>query len=104
MHSGGCTALRTTPGLRGARCGCRSPDAVSLDKAVRDRAMPVHIDVAKLLVELGLKDSRTDAERQVTAGVGIDGVTSTSKVIKVEERPARIAIRVGKRAKIAVIN
>ena len=61
------------------------------------------IDVARLLVELGLKGSRTDADRQVTAGVGIDGVTSTSKVIKVEERPARIAIRVGKRAKIAVI-
>jgi tyrosyl-tRNA synthetase len=79
-------------------------DAVSLEKAVLDRARPVHIDVAKLLVELGLKDSRTDADRQVTAGVGIDGVTSTSKLIKVEERPARIAIRVGKRAKIAVIN
>ncbi len=79
-------------------------DAVSLEKAARDRAMPVHVDVARLLVELGLKDSRTDADRQVTAGVGIDGVTSTSKLIKVEQRPARIAIRVGKRAKIAVIS
>ena len=45
----------------------------------RKRAMtaqPVHIDVAKLLVALGLKNSRTDADRQVTAGVSIDGVTS----------------------------
>ena len=66
-------------------------------------ALPVHIDVAKLLVELGLKDSRTDADRQVNAGVGIDGVTSTNKLLKVEKRPARVAIRVGKRAKIAVI-
>jgi tyrosyl-tRNA synthetase len=78
-------------------------DAAFLDRAAHDGALAVDIDVARLLVELGLKDSRTDADRQVTAGVGIDGVTSTSKLIKVEQRPARIAIRVGKRAKIAVI-
>jgi tyrosyl-tRNA synthetase len=78
-------------------------DAVTLDKAGRDPAMPVDVDVARLLVELGLKESRTDADRQVTAGVGIDGVTSTNKLIKVENRPARIAVRVGKRARIAVI-
>jgi tyrosyl-tRNA synthetase len=78
-------------------------DAVSLDKAGRDPAMPVDVDVARLLVELGLKESRTDADRQVSAGVGIDGVTSTNKLIKVENRPARIAVRVGKRARIAVI-
>jgi len=78
-------------------------DAAFLDRAVRDGALTVDIDVAKLLVELGLKASRTDADRQVTAGVGIDGITSTDKIIKVEQRPARIAIRVGKRAKIAVI-
>ena len=70
---------------------------------MRDSGLPVHIDVAKLLVELGLKDSRTDAERQVKVGVGIDGVTSTNKLIKIENRPARVAIRVGRRAKIAVL-
>jgi tyrosyl-tRNA synthetase len=75
----------------------------SLELALRDQSHAVDINVAKLLVELGLKASRTDADRQVTAGVGIDGITSTDKVIKVEQRPARIAIRVGKRAKIAVI-
>src|SRR5271156_1613421 len=32
-------------------------DAVSLDKAMRDPDMPLDIDVAKLLVELGLKES-----------------------------------------------
>jgi tyrosyl-tRNA synthetase len=79
-------------------------DAAYLNQAVGNCNIPVPIDVAKLLVELGLKDSRTDADRQVTAGVGIDGVTSTSKLITIEKRPARIAIRVGKRAKIAVIN
>jgi tyrosyl-tRNA synthetase len=78
-------------------------DAAYVDQAVGDRGLPVQIDVAKLLVELGLKGSRTDADRQVNAGVGIDGVTSTSKLLKVEKRPTRLAVRVGKRAKIAVI-
>jgi tyrosyl-tRNA synthetase len=61
------------------------------------------VSVAKLLVELGLKTSRAEADRQVNAGVGIDGVTSTHKLLPLEQRPARIAIKVGKRAKIAVI-
>jgi tyrosyl-tRNA synthetase len=61
------------------------------------------VSVAKLLVELGLKTSRAEADRQVNAGVGIDGVTSTLKLLPLEHRPARIAIKVGKRAKIAVI-
>jgi tyrosyl-tRNA synthetase len=78
-------------------------DADLVDRATRDPNMPVHIDVAKLLVALGLKSSRTEAERQVTAGVNIDGVTSSEKLIRVEKRPARIAIRVGKQARIAVI-
>jgi tyrosyl-tRNA synthetase len=78
-------------------------DAVFLERAVTDRALPVQVSVAKLLVELGLKSSRSEADRQVSAGVGIDGVTSTNKHISIEKRPARIPIRVGKRAKIAVI-
>jgi tyrosyl-tRNA synthetase len=78
-------------------------DAVSIEKAGRDRVLPLDVDVAKMLVELGLKESRTDADRQVNAGVGIDGVTSTNKLIKIWSRPARIAVRVGKRARIAVI-
>ena len=64
---------------------------------------PVDINVAKLLVALSLKGSRTEAERQVTAGVNIDGVTSSNKVIHLERRPARIAVRVGKQAKIALL-
>jgi tyrosyl-tRNA synthetase len=78
-------------------------DAVSVEKAIHDPDMPVDVDVAKLLVALGLKSSRTEAERQVTAGVNIDGVTSSEKLIRVEKRPARIAIRVGKKARIALI-
>jgi tyrosyl-tRNA synthetase len=78
--------------------------AASLDLALSDQSHPVDINVAKLLVALGLKSSRTEAERQVTAGVNIDGVTSSNKLIRLGKRPVRIAIRVGKQAKIAVIH
>jgi tyrosyl-tRNA synthetase len=78
-------------------------DAVYLSRAVADRSLPVSINVAKLLVALGLKSSRTEGEKQVTAGVNIDGVTSSNKLIHVEKRPARIAVRVGKQAKIALL-
>jgi tyrosyl-tRNA synthetase len=77
--------------------------AASLEPALNDPNSPVDINVAKLLVALGLKSSRTEADKQVTAGVNIDGVTSSEKLIRLEKRPARITIRVGKRAKIAVI-
>ena len=77
---------------------------VSLEAAIEDENLAVNIYVAKLLVALGLKTSRTEAERQVTAGVNIDGVASTQKVIAIAKRPARIAVRVGKQAKIAVIH
>jgi tyrosyl-tRNA synthetase len=79
-------------------------DAVDLVRALTDRSLPVSINVAKLLVALGLKSSRAEADRQVTAGVNIDGVTSSNKLIPVEKRPARIAVRVGKQAKIALFS
>jgi tyrosyl-tRNA synthetase len=77
--------------------------AASLELALRDPTHPVDIYVAKLLVALGLKASRAEADRQVTAGVNIDGATTSEKVLHLEKRPARIAVRVGKQAKIAVI-
>ncbi len=77
--------------------------AASLELALEDQSHPVDINVAKLLVALGLKSSRTEAERQVVAGVNIDGVTTTNKLIRLEKRPAQVVIRVGKQAKIAVI-
>jgi tyrosyl-tRNA synthetase len=77
--------------------------AASVELALNDQNHPVDIHVAKLLVALGLKSSRAEADRQVTAGVNIDGVTTSDKLIHVARRPARIAIRVGKQARIAVI-
>src|ERR1700677_1557115 len=70
-------------------------DAVSLERAAMDRSLPVFLNVAKLLVALGIKTSRAEADRQVSAGVGIDGVTKTEKWIPVQ-RPGRVAIKVGK--------
>ena len=77
--------------------------AASVELALNDQNHPVDIHVAKLLVALGLKSSRAEADRQVTAGVNIDGVTTSDKLIHVARRPVRIAIRVGKQARIAVI-
>jgi tyrosyl-tRNA synthetase len=77
--------------------------SASLEMGLNDQNHPVEIYVAKLLVALGLKNSRSEADRQVTAGVNIDGVTSTGKILRVDKRPARITIRVGKQAKIAVV-
>ena len=59
----------------------------SLEPALMNLAVPVDINIAKLLVALGLKNSRSEADRQVTAGVNIDGVTSSEKVLRVEETP-----------------
>ena len=78
--------------------------AAAVDAAEQNADLPVDIHVARLLLALGLKTSRAEADRQVVAGVNIDGVTSTGKLIIVEKRPARIAVRVGKQARIAVIS
>jgi tyrosyl-tRNA synthetase len=74
----------------------------SLEAALSDPALPVDIHVSRLLVALRMKSSRSEADRQVAAGVNIDGVTSSEKTIRVK-RPARIAVRVGKQAKMAIV-
>src|SRR5271169_2967922 len=79
-------------------------DSVYLERAVQDPSIEIRVNVAKLLVALGMKSSRTEAEKQVAAGVNIDGTTTTQKFLDLPKRPARIPVRVGKRAKIAVIH
>lgn len=78
-------------------------DAASLERLIADPSLPVRIHMAKLLVALGLKNSRTEAERQVKAGVRIDGVISTSMHLDIPSRPARLAIEVGRHQVAAVI-
>jgi len=78
-------------------------DAAHVERAIHDSAVEARINVAKLLVALEIKASRTEAERQVAAGVNIDGSSTTQKFLDLPARPARITVRVGKKAKVAVI-
>ncbi|MCL5263534.1 MAG: tyrosine--tRNA ligase [Acidobacteria bacterium] len=77
-------------------------DAASLNKFKADPQLEIPINLAKLLVALGICNSRTSGERQVDVGVQIDGVKRTDRWIAVK-RPSRITVSVGKRAKVAVI-
>jgi tyrosyl-tRNA synthetase len=64
----------------------------------------VQIRVAKLLVQLGLAASGAEANRKLSEhAVRLDGEAVSSAVIPVETLPARIVVRLGKRAKVGVI-
>jgi tyrosyl-tRNA synthetase len=79
-------------------------DAVSLQRQRSNPRETFFINVAKLLVALKICESRTQGERQVAAGVLIDGVRSTAPTLGIDGRPSRITVQVGKRARIAVIS
>jgi len=76
-------------------------DAASLADFVQGST--IHVSVAKLLVAAGFKSSRTEAEKQVAAGVNIDGQKSTDRLLEIKGRPKQIAVRVGKTAKSVVV-
>jgi tyrosyl-tRNA synthetase len=79
-------------------------DAVSLEKAEVDNNKEVFIDTAKLIFRLGMKASRSDAQRQVSAGVNIDGKKSTEQWFRIDgPRPCEVVVRIGRQIKIAVI-
>ncbi|MFC5862470.1 tyrosine--tRNA ligase [Acidicapsa dinghuensis] len=62
------------------------------------------IRLPKLLVKLGLAASGAEASRKITEkAVKLDGETATNPVIALEKLPARLVVRLGKRAKAAVI-
>ena len=64
----------------------------------------LQIRVPKLLVELGLAASGAEASRKLAEkAVKIDGEVVTNAVILLETLPARLLVRLGKRAKVAVI-
>jgi len=79
-------------------------DAVSLQLAEADSSRESVIDTARLVFRLGMKASRKDAERQVSAGVVVDGQKITQQWFKIGPRPREIPVRVGKQLKIAVIS
>jgi tyrosyl-tRNA synthetase len=62
------------------------------------------IRLPKLLVALGLAASTTDANRKIAEkAVKLDGETTSGNTVTVASLPARIVVRLGKRAKVAVI-
>ena len=63
------------------------------------------IRLPKLLVKLGLAASNAEANRKIAEkAVKLDGDVAEAALIPVAELPARISVRLGKRAKVAVIS
>ena len=64
----------------------------------------LQIRVPKLLVQLGLAASGAEASRKLAEkAVKIDGETVTNSMITLDKLPARLVVRLGKRARVAVI-
>jgi len=78
-------------------------DAVSLENAERDLGIEVQVDLARLLVLLGIMPSRTAAVKQVAAGVTIDGTRLTEKHLVVSHRPHTFHVKVGRQQKIVTL-
>jgi tyrosyl-tRNA synthetase len=67
-------------------------------------AEPNQIRLPKLLVHMGLAASGAEANRKIAEkAVKIDGETVTGNSLVVESIPARIVVRLGKRAKAALV-
>jgi tyrosyl-tRNA synthetase len=65
---------------------------------------PNQIRLPKLLVQLGLAASGAEANRKITEkAVKLDGEPAEAALVSVSVLPARIVVRLGKRAKVAVI-
>ena len=63
------------------------------------------IRLPKLLVKMGLATSGADASRKIAEkAVKIDGETAMGSVLTLFDLPARIIVRLGKRARIAIIS
>ncbi len=79
-------------------------DATTLQNAEQDPKHSATIDLARLLVRLGIKESRRAAETQVeTAGVFLDGEKTFQKLLEISSRPRELTVRCGRQTKIAVI-
>jgi tyrosyl-tRNA synthetase len=64
----------------------------------------LQIRTAKLLIQLGLAASGTEANRKIAEkAVKIDGEVASNTAITLEDLPTRLVVRLGKRAKIAVV-
>ncbi len=62
------------------------------------------IRLPKLLVHLGLAASGAEANRKIAEkAVKLDGESAATSLVQLAALPARIVVRLGKRAKVAVI-
>ncbi len=65
---------------------------------------PKQIRLPKLLVHLGLASSGAEANRKIAEkAVKLDGETAANALVSVASLPARVVVRLGKRAKVALI-
>ncbi len=72
---------------------------------ISNKFLPPGIYLDKLLVKCGLAESRSDAARKLKQGaVRIGNDVAEGNTILVDGLPRKLALRVGKRAKIAVIH
>jgi tyrosyl-tRNA synthetase len=72
---------------------------------ISNKVLPPGIYLDKLLVKCGLADSRSDAARKLKQGaVRIGNDVAEGTTILVEGLPIKLALRVGKRAKVALIH
>jgi tyrosyl-tRNA synthetase len=79
-------------------------EEVSIDFANVAGPEPNQIRLPKLLVHLGLAASGAEANRKIAEkAVKLDGDTASGNLIPLNKLPARIVVRLGKRAKVAVI-
>jgi tyrosyl-tRNA synthetase len=80
-------------------------DSITLGRAQENPTADVFLRIPKLVVALGLAASTTEANRKLGEGaIKIDQVIQKNLNWRCPNRPIRINIRLGKRAKIAVIN
>jgi tyrosyl-tRNA synthetase len=67
-------------------------------------AEPMQVRLPKLLISLGLAASGAEANRKIAEkAVKLDGEPAAGNLFNVAELPARVVVRLGKRAKVAVI-
>ena len=64
----------------------------------------LQIRLPKLLVQLGLAASGAEANRKISEhAVKLDGEAAANPLVALDTLPARIVVRLGKRARVAVI-
>jgi tyrosyl-tRNA synthetase len=79
-------------------------EEVSIPFAEVAGSEPNQIRLPKLLVQLGLAASGAEANRKIAEkAVKLDGESAVGALVSMEALPARIVVRLGKRAKVAII-